>query len=61
MLAVRGPLLPISVINSTKLGVNLKGTGRFETSSPKIETKLILIEQTIQQYEFYPFCHQHQT
>jgi len=36
MLAVRGPFLPISVINSTKLGVNLKGTGRFETISPKI-------------------------
>lgn len=41
MLAVRGPFLPISVINSTKLGVNLKGTGRLDTSSPKVNSKII--------------------
>jgi len=62
ILAVRGPFLPISVINSTKLGVNLKGTGRLETSSPKMYIKLILLNLKILIIDYnYLFCRQHQT
>lgn len=60
MLAVRGPFLPISVISSTKLGVNLNGTGRLETSSPKKIIKLNVINKLLLDQK-YLFCHQHQT
>ncbi len=34
ILAIKGPQMPISEINSVKLGVNLKGTARFPFNSP---------------------------